>query len=114
MNESTPQELQLLVEAIFTKCSLRYGRDFTGRWEGLDLADVKADWAHELEGVKSEAVRHGLKNLPDKPPTVKDFINACKGAPEMPVPKLNAPAADPDLVRAELAKARRILMGATV
>mgnify|MGYP000151930890 CR=1 FL=1 len=102
----TNENLQSLVEAIFTKCSLRYGRDFTGRWEGLDLADVKADWAHELEGVKAETVRHGLKNLPDKPPTVKDFINACKGAPEIPVLKLDAPAADPALVRECLAKAR--------
>lgn len=106
MNESNPQDLQLLVEAIFTKCSLRYGRDFTGRWEGLDLADVKADWAHELEGVKPETVRHGLKNLPDKPPTVKDFINACKGAPEMPMLKIDAPASNPALVRECLAKAR--------
>ena len=109
MNESNPQNLQLLVEAIFTKCNLRYGRDFTGRWEGLDLADVKADWAHELEGVKPETVRHGLKNLPDKPPTVKDFINACKGVPETPALKLNAPAADPALVRECLAKARAAL-----
>jgi hypothetical protein len=63
------ENLQSLVEAIFTKCILRYGRDFTGRWEGLDLTDVKADWAHELEGVKPETVRHGLKNLP----TLKDL-----------------------------------------
>jgi hypothetical protein len=108
-NESKTLSLQSLVEAIFTKCILRYGRDFTGRWEGLDLADVKADWAHELEGVKPETVRHGLKNLPDKPPTVKDFINACKGAPEIPQLKLDAPNANPELVRECLAKARAAL-----
>lgn len=108
-NESNPPSLQSLVEAIFTKCILRYGRDFTGRWEGLDLVDVKADWVHELDGMKSETVRHGLKNLPDKPPTVKDFINACKGAPEIPVLRIDRPSANPELVRAELAKARAAL-----
>ena len=102
----TNENLQSLVEAIFTKCSLRYGRDFTGRWEGLDLADVKADWAHELKGVKPETVRHGLKNLPDKPPTVKDFINACKGAPESPHLKLTTTIANPELVRECMARAR--------
>lgn len=105
----THQNSELLVEMIFTKCSLRYGRDFAGRWEGLDLADVKADWAHELTGIKPETVRHGLQNLPDKPPTVKDFINACKGAPEIPMLKLDRPIANSALVQAELAKVRAML-----
>lgn len=105
----THQNSELLVEMIFTKCSLRYGRDFAGRWEGLDLVDVKADWAHELTGIKPETVRHGLQNLPDKPPTVKDFINACKGAPEVPMLKLDLPRANPDVVKAALDKARAAL-----
>lgn len=103
--------LSELIDVIFKKCTLRYGRDFTGRWEGLDINDVKDDWAHELHGIKPETVAHGLKNLPDKPPTVKDFINACKGAPEVPLVQIDRPAANPELIRAELAKARRILMG---
>ena len=98
-----------LIDVIFKKCTLRYGRDFTGRWEGLDIADVKDDWEHELKGVKPETVAHGLKNLPDKPPTVKDFINACKGAPEVILQRLDPPRANPELVKAEIAKAKALL-----
>lgn len=105
----TNQNSELLVEMIFTKCSLRYGRDFAGRWEGLDLADVKADWAHELVGIKPETVRHGLQNLPDKPPTVKDFINACKGAPEIPTLKLDRPSVNQELAREAIAKAKALM-----
>jgi hypothetical protein len=102
-------ELQSLIDLIFIKCSLRYGRDFMGRWEGLDMADVKDDWAHELQGIKPATVAHGLRNLPDKPPTVKDFINACKGAPEVVLVKLDAPAANPEIARAAIAKAREFM-----
>ena len=101
--------LSELVDVIFKKCTLRYGRDFTGRWEGLDLRDVKEDWAHELKGIKPETVAHGLKNLPDKPPTVKDFINACKGAPEIPLLKIEPPTANPEIAKAAIAKAREYL-----
>lgn len=102
-------ELQSLIDLIFIKCSLRYGRDFAGRWEGLDMADVKDDWAHELQGIKPATVAHGLKNLPDKPPTVKDFIRACSGVPVAPLLKLEAPAANPEIARAAIAKARELM-----
>lgn len=105
----THQNSELLVEMIFTKCSLRYGRDFTGRWEGLDLADVKADWAHELAGIKPETVRHSLQNLPDKPPTVKDFIHACKGAPEIPMLRIDRPSVNQELAREAIAKAKALM-----
>lgn len=99
--------LSELIDVIFKKCTLRYGRDFTGRWEGLDIADVKDDWAHELKGIKAETVAHGLKNLPDKPPTVKDFINACKGAPEIVLQRLDPPKANPEVMRAALEKLKQ-------
>lgn len=99
--------LSELIDVIFKKCTLRYGRDFTGRWEGLDLRDVKEDWAHELKGIKPETVAHGLKNLPDKPPTVKDFINACKGAPEIVLQRLDPPKANPEVMRVALEKLKQ-------
>ena len=71
-----------LVEVIFTKLSLAYGRDFLIRWEGLDIAMVKADWVHELNGISPESVRHALRNLPaSKPPTVFEFRNIAVSAP---------------------------------
>ena len=73
-----------LVDMIFTKMTLVYGREFLGRWEGLNLADVKTDWAHELGGFEShpEAISHALRNLtPGKPPTVLEFRDIARKAP---------------------------------
>lgn len=63
------------IDVIFTKLSMTYGRDFLGRWEGLDLEDVKSDWAHELRCFdgKPEAIKYVLQNLPVKAPTVVEF-----------------------------------------
>lgn len=76
------------------------------------MADVKDDWAHELTGITPASVAYALKNLPDKAPTVGEFRKVALNAPEVPLVRLDRPAANPELVRSELAKARRILMGA--
>jgi hypothetical protein len=77
------------VERIFTKLTMIYGREFLGRWEGLNIDEVKADWAHELAGFKDhpECIAHALKNMPDgiKPPTVLEFRAICRKAPDKPV-----------------------------
>lgn len=64
------------VDQIFAKLTLIYGRDFAGRWEGINIADVKADWAHELDGLdrSPQRISYALKNLPhSKSPTVLEF-----------------------------------------
>ena len=64
------------IDTIFSKLTLIYGRDFAGRWEGMNIADVKADWAHELDGLDAspQRIAYALKNLPaSKPPTVLEF-----------------------------------------
>lgn len=88
-----------LVDLIFTKCSLVYGREFLGRWEGLDMADVKNDWRHELGALldNPQAIRHALLHLPtEKPPTVLSFRQLCISAPNHFAPKLPPPAATPE------------------
>ena len=94
------------IEALFTKLTLAYGRDFLGRWEGLDVMDVKTDWGHELAGFERhpEAIAYALANLPQKAPTVMEFRAICRKAPQPEVPRLEQPAADPERVAAELAK----------
>ena len=73
-----------LVEAIFTKCGLVYGRDFLGRWEGLNLAEVKADWERELGPLLDHpaTILYGLEHLPEKPPTVLQFRSLCAQRPD--------------------------------
>lgn len=88
-----------LVDLIFTKCSLVYGRDFFGRWEGLDMADVKADWQHELGALldNPQTIKHALTHLPvEKAPTVLSFRQLCISAPDHYAPKLPPPSATPE------------------
>lgn len=95
------------VDRIFEKLSRTYGREFLSRWDGLPLAEVKDDWAHELAGFANwpEAIKYGLENMPaDRVPTVLQFRDICRKAPAKAVKALPAPAADPDRVRAEIAK----------
>ena len=94
------------VEALFTKLTLAYGRDFLGRWEGLDVMDVKTDWGHELAGFERhpECIAYALANLPMKAPTVIEFRAIARKAPHTEAPRLESPAADPARVAAELAK----------
>lgn len=93
-------------DKIFTKLTLAYGRDFIGRWEGLEINDVKSDWSHELSGFDAhpEAIAYALANLPHKPPSVIEFRAIARRAPQAAVPRLEAPRAAPERVAEELAK----------
>lgn len=94
------------VEKIFLKLTLNFGRDFLGRWEGIPVEDVKADWAHELRYLQQnpKAIAYGLQHcLLGKAPTVQEFKAACSRRPD-DTPALAGPPADPERVAAELAK----------
>lgn len=94
------------VEKIFQKLTLTFGRDFTSRWEGIPLEEVKADWAHELARLQDtpNAIAYGLAHIvKGKPPTAHDFRAACL-LYNAPMVALESPPANPDLVAKELAK----------
>ncbi len=72
------------IKAIFTKLTLVYGRDFLSKYEGQDMANVEADWAHELAGFQEmpSAIKYALQNLdPNKAPNVLQFRDICRRAP---------------------------------
>ena len=95
------------IDKIFEKLSLRYGREFLGRWEGMPIGDVKTDWGDVLGGMAEhpEAIGWALDNLPDvRPPTAQEFRAICRRAPSPDVPRLEAPRASPERIAAELAK----------
>ena len=56
------------IDKIFEKLTIVYGRDFIGRWEGLEISDVKTDWGHELSGFENwpGAISHALATLPPR------------------------------------------------
>jgi hypothetical protein len=105
------------VDRIFEKLALVYGRDFLGRWDGLDIRAVKADWALELGRFANapDSIRFALDSLPlSKPPTALEFKHLCNRAPDY-LPALLPPpqpsAEQKQKVRALLQGVRRRLTG---
>jgi hypothetical protein len=89
------------VDAIFTKLTVRYGKAFLNRWEGVDIELVKADWAHELGDFNDspDAIKYALEYMdPAKPPTAAMFKELARRAPAKEMPVLEAPEANPELV----------------
>lgn len=95
------------VDKIFARLMVRYGRSFLSRWEGIDLELVTADWAQELAGFENwpDAIKWALDHMDaERPPTATMFRDIARKAPSPERPRLEAPKANPDRVKAELAK----------
>lgn len=94
------------IDRIFDRLATTYGRDFSARFEGLEIGAVKSSWAHELSGFagRLNSIAWALENLPERAPNVIEFRNLCRKAPEPEVPRLPEPTADPARVATELAK----------
>lgn len=77
------------VDRIFEKLTLVYGHQFLSRWDGIPIADVKANWAEELSRFQQNpsALAYALDNLPaGKAPTVLEFRVLCN-SPQAPRPE---------------------------
>lgn len=100
------------IDRIFAKLAARFGRDFLGRWEGLDLNIVKGDWSEEMAGMQArpDAIKHALDNLGTKPPNVAEFKELCNRAPVDGVLRLVAPKANADVIEKAIALARAALL----
>ena len=94
------------VDRIFLRLLATYGTEFSGRYAGVQDGDLKSMWAHELAGFASDlpSIAWALENLPERCPNVIEFRNLCHQAPRAAEPQLPAPQADPERLRAELAK----------
>jgi hypothetical protein len=96
------------IDRIFDKLTMVYGHQFIGRWSGLDLAKVKADWSHELDGMEShpKSIAYALQHLdPDSPPSVLQFREICRRAPEERPPALPAPEVNQAAAQAAIEQA---------
>lgn len=103
------------VDKIFQKLTLVYGRDFTGRWDGIEQDAVKADWAHELAGFQQmpDAISYGLQHLPTgKPPTVIEFRALCRKKTDESI-ALPLPKANPEMAAMVVAQLRRPVLQVT-
>lgn len=90
------------IDSIFANMTVRYGSAWLAKWNGVDIAAVKADWADVLGGFQAnpDAIKHALGSLPDDfPPTATQFRALCVARPEPAGRALPAPKADPAVVR---------------
>ena len=93
------------VDEIFNRLTVRYGRSFTSRWDGIDIALVKADWARELAGFAMwpEAISWAFDHLDaTHAPTVTVFRDTAFKAPKPQRQALPEPVADKARVEAAL------------
>lgn len=96
------------IDKLFTKLELTYGKRFMEQWPGVSTEVVKADWAHELDGMEkhAESIRWALAHLPvDFPPTVLQFRELCRRAPGPSFKALPAPEINKSVAAKALAKA---------
>lgn len=83
------------IEGLFKRMLGIYGNRFTRMWEGLEIEDVKRQWAAELANSRGESLKYALEHLPESmPPTLLEFKRLCSQAPEssanlLPAPKLD-------------------------
>lgn len=105
------------IDAIFARLTVRYGSAFLGRWNGIDMDLVKADWAEELAGLENwpDAIKYALETLQaDKPaPTVNEFKAACLRCPRTNL-ELPPPAANPVFAKQVLSQVSRKPAGVNV
>lgn len=94
------------VDRLFTRLSATYGASWDRSLGQAPITDVKTVWAHELSGYAQNlaAIAWALENLPDTPPNVLQFRAICRRFMPADAPRLPEPKADPERVRAELAK----------
>lgn len=94
------------VDRLFTRLSATYGRDFMGRYEGLEIAAIKTSWAHELTGYKNdlESIAWALENLPERCPNVIEFRALCRRKPVPETPRIEVSIAGKERIAAEMEK----------
>lgn len=105
-----------IIDAIFGRMAVRYGAEWLRKWEGVDMAAVKADWKHELKGFSSnlEPLRYALKHLPVKCPTVAEFRSVANSCPPPEFKQLPAPHAKPELAKQVVGAVKQKLSGLPV
>lgn len=96
------------VEHIMGRLTLTYGRHFTDIYGQSDPKGVQAAWGFELGCFDSEPgmrrIAWALENLPDRAPNAMQFKTLCRQAPAPETPQLPMPDANPERMRAALAK----------
>jgi hypothetical protein len=95
------------IDKLFLKLAAVYGREFTNRYNGVDPAQVKQEWAECLSPFtkRPDALRFALDHLPsDRSPSMLQFRDLCRQAPRDNANALPEPKTAPEIVDKEMAK----------
>lgn len=97
------------VDHVFSVLAATYGSAWDKSLGQAPIADVKTIWANMLDGfMHSESAKKSilwaLKNLPERVPNSIQFRDLCRQSPAQETKLLPEPKADPERVKAELAK----------
>lgn len=95
-----------VIDRLFDRLTITYGREFMARYDGLDANAVKSSWGYELSGYSGnlEAIGFALEHLPARAPNVVQFKEICLLAPVKQELQLEGPKPDKARVAAEFAK----------
>ena len=97
----------MAIDRIFEVLAATYGAEFTRLYADVPIGDVKTAWLDVLDafgGPRMAYIAWALKNLPERCPNAIAFRNLCRQAPALEAPQLPEPKADPERLRAELAR----------
>lgn len=97
------------IDRIFERLSATYMAQWDRAMGATPQVDIKTAWAHELDAFgrsrsTMQCIAWALENLPESPPNAIQFKRLCQQAPAQDAPRIEMSAADPDRVKAELAK----------
>lgn len=87
------------IDRLFAKLSVVYGAPFLSKYDGFDLAVIKAEWGDSLAGYQAHngvAISWALEHLPERPPNVIEFRALCRVAPTPTAKLLEAPKDKPN------------------
>lgn len=102
------------VDRLFDRLATNYGREWSSKWDGMEVGKVKAAWADELSPWSNRehglpAIAWALENLPPRAPGLPAFKELLRQAPRAASEPEALPRRDPAgsaRVAAELATLR--------
>lgn len=87
---------QAWIDRIFAQLSAMYGNKFSAMWADSNAQAVKAIWAEKLGGFTDnpQAIKGALDSFDSEPwpPTLPEFLNACRTAAKRTSNALALPA----------------------
>jgi hypothetical protein len=70
------------INALWNKMLVVYGSEWSRKFDGMPLEEVKGAWAAELNGFTLEQIKYALSILPERAPNLIQFKELCTRSPK--------------------------------